>query len=113
MHVGTDREVEEEEIRTIQKKVNTTARALVKIFHMGDGLGGNNSDRTMNAYITNSCTVPPMSVNPKDHKAGEQNGDPKSRPICDGSQSMNCRLSDVLSKIITPLLREKKGEEGD
>ena len=40
VHVGTDRKIEEDEIRTIQKKVNTTARALVKIFHMGDGLGG-------------------------------------------------------------------------
>ena len=59
VHVGNDREIEEDEIRTIQKKVNTTARALVKIFHMGDGIGGNNSERTMNAYSTNSCTVPP------------------------------------------------------
>ena len=67
----------------------------------------------MNAYSTNSCTVPPMSVNPKDHKVGEENGDPKSRPICDGSQSLNCRLSDIISKVITPLLKEKRGEEGD
>ena len=43
----------------------------------------------------------------------EKNGDPKTRPICDGSQSLNCRLSDIICKILTPLLREKRGEEGD
>ena len=30
VHVGEDREVTEEEIRDIQRKVNTTTRALVK-----------------------------------------------------------------------------------
>ena len=113
IHTGTDREVGEEEIRAIQKRVTTTARALVKIFRVGEGIGGNNSERTMNAYSSSSCTVPPLSINPKDHKAREVNGDPKTRPICDGSQSMNCRLSDILCKILTPLLKEKSGELGD
>ena len=80
VHVGEDREVSEEEIRNIQKKVNTTSRALVKIFRVGEGRGGNNAERTTGAYSNNSCTIPPLTINPKDHKKGESNGDPKSRP---------------------------------
>ena len=68
IHVGEDREVEEEEVRIIQKKVNTTTRALVKIFRIREGGGGNNHERTVDAYSTQSCIVPPLSINPKDHK---------------------------------------------
>ena len=60
--------VEEEEVRIIQKKVNTTTRALVKIFRIREGGGGNNHERTVDAYSTQSCIVPPLSINPKDHK---------------------------------------------
>ena len=37
-HVGFDREIHEEEVRSIQQKVNTTTRALVKIFRLGEGI---------------------------------------------------------------------------
>ena len=68
--MGDDREIGEEEVRVIQRKVNTTTRALVKIFRIGEGVGGHNGERVMDAYSTNSCTVPPLSINPKDHRMG-------------------------------------------
>ena len=107
--MGEDREVGVEEIRVIHKKVTNTARALVKIFRVGEGVGGKNPERTMDAYSTYSCTVPPLSVNPKDHKGSEVNGDPKSRPVCDGSKCLNCRLSDLLCQILTPLVKRVDG----
>ena len=38
VHVGADREIGDEEVRIIQKKVNTTARSLMKLFRIGEGL---------------------------------------------------------------------------
>ena len=67
VHVGSDRQLSGEEIRAIQNRVNTTTRALVKIFRVGEERGGKNAERTMGAYSTNSRTVPPLTINPKDH----------------------------------------------
>ena len=110
VHIKDDREVGEEEIKVIQNKVNTTARTIVKIFRVGESGRGKNQERTLDAYSTTSCIIPPLSINPKDHKEGEKNGDPKSRPVCDGSSCQNSRLSDVLCEILTPVAKEMEGE---
>ena len=65
----------------------------------------------MNAYSTESEIVPPLSINPKDHKKLQENGDPKSRPVCDGSSCQNCRLSNIVCEILTPLVKGASGSE--
>ena len=47
-----------------------------------------------------STTLPILSLLLKDHKKLEENGDPKSRPVCGASASMNGELSEWLADII-------------
>ena len=45
-----------------------------------------------------------MSVTPKDHKELPSSGIPKSRPLGDGSSTINGRLNDMLSDILVSLI---------
>ena len=65
----------------------------------------------MDAFSTESFVVPPMTINPKDHKVVGPDDDPKSRPVCDASSCINGRLSDALCEVLTPIANEHGGPE--
>ena len=88
-HVGADRKIDQEEVRIIQKRVDTMARALVKMFRIGEEVGGRNAERVMDAYSSESCVVPALTVNPKDHKPCGEDGQPVTRPVCSAQTCAN------------------------
>ena len=87
----------------MQKKLNATTRAFVKVFRIGENGGGRNGERTMDAFSSESCVVPPVTVNPKDHKPVNPGEDPPGRPVCDASSCINGRLSDALCEVLVPV----------
>ena len=48
--MGTNRRLEPDEVKMIPKRVDTMARALVKMFRIGEEVGGMNGERVMDAY---------------------------------------------------------------
>ena len=48
-----------------------------------------------------STILPQMSNTPKDHKPLPASGVPKSRPLCDASATINSRVSDLVSDILS------------
>ena len=84
-HVKEDREIGWKEVAMMQKRVSSHARVLVKIFNIGQDWGEGNEKRVKDAYVTEAGVVPVLSTMPKDHKPTEENGDPKTRPVCEAS----------------------------
>ena len=48
---------------------------------------------------------PILRAQAKTHKQVEEDGMPKSRPVCDVSQSYGTPLGDLISDLITPIHR--------
>ena len=48
--------------------------------------------------------VPQMTTTPKDHKPLPDSGVPKSRPLCNASQTINGRLSEAVSDTLSDML---------
>ena len=85
----------------MQRVCNTTARALTKIFRIGENRGGRNRERVMDTYSTETVSIPPLAMMPKDHKQ-MVNNIPAVRPVCLCTSSVNLRPSDILSEVLIP-----------
>ena len=77
---------------------------LIKFFKMGHLW--KHGDRIRKTMINQSHTLCPMYLTYKDHKGwtGEDLSPPPTRPIAGGNTGMNIHLSEVLSKIIEPMV---------
>ena len=94
-HIEGDREVRWAEIHDMHRVCNTTARALAKIFRVGEGRGDRNRERVMDTYTSDSVSIPPLAMMAKDHK--KTVGDvPVTRPVCLCTGSINLRSSDII-----------------
>ena len=97
----------------MQRICNTTAKALTKIFRIGENRGDRSRERVMDTYTSDTVSIPPLAMMSKDHKqmVGEA---PATRPVCLCTSSVNLRSSDILSEILTPIARERgKGIESE
>ena len=90
----------------MQRLCNTTARALTKIFRIGENKGDRNRERVMDTYTTDTVSIPPLAMMPKDHKS-MVGSVPAVRPVCLCTSSINLRASDILSEVLTPIAREE------
>ena len=106
-HINGDREVAWEEIQQMQKRVTSHAKVIIKIFNIGEEWGEDNQRRINGASSTEAGIVPVLSTMVKDHKPLEGD-DPKTRPVCSASTSLNGRLSEVTSDILTPVARRRR-----
>ena len=80
-HTEKDRKVTWGEVESMVRVCNSTARALTKIFRVGESKGSRNRERVMDAYTSNMVSIPPLAMLPKDHKKVE-GPVPASRPVC-------------------------------
>ena len=63
----------------------------------------------MDTYTTDSVSIPPLAMLPKDHK--QMVGSvPVARPVCLCTSSVNLRASDILSEVLAPIAREEGKE---
>ena len=67
MHVEKDRKVGWDEIESMQRVCNVTAKALTKIFRIGENKGERNRERVMDMYTSSTVSIPPLAMLPKDH----------------------------------------------
>ena len=109
-HVGEDRAVDWPEIYSIRRRMTCHARALVQIFNIGESHGSDNERRVRGAYQQDCDTIPILFTLPKDHKDKEENGDPKTRPVCGAKRSVNGRVGNLLSEVLRAVI---EGEETD
>ena len=110
-HVGSDRAVDWEEIFQIQRRMSNHARALVKIFSIGESHGIDNVRRVKGAYQQECDTIPVLFLLPKDHKEKEANGDPKTRPVCGARRSANGRVGNLVSEVLRAVVDSEETDE--
>ena len=91
-HVGDDRAVDWPDIYSIRRRMSCHARVLVKVFKIGESHGSDNERRVRGAYQQDCDTIPILFTLPKDYKDKEENGDPKTRPVCGAKRSVNGRV---------------------
>ena len=75
-------------------------RAMNLIFDRG--ANQSNKDRVWQASELAATTIPLLGVTPKDHKPIQDNGDPKTRPLCFAKKTINGELSEFVSQILDP-----------
>ena len=51
-----------------------------------------------------NLTIPNLYLLAKDHKELEPNGDPKTRPVCTASETMNIELSEWVTDVVEAAL---------
>ena len=110
-HTLGDRVVEWDEINRIQNEVVCHAKALANVFCMSKEWGEKEEERTHRAMATKSTVIPQMLITQKDHKALQENGLPKTRAMCGASQTMNQRISDLLTDILQALFKSEPTHE--
>ena len=77
----------------------------------GENHGRQSMERASEAKELDSSTVPIVKFSEKDHKTPESNGDPKTRPICCCSRSINDELSEYMEDLMEAALDAKGGHE--
>merc|ERR1712079_847671 len=66
--------------------------------------------RVEGAYQQECDTIPILFTLPKDHSRKEENGDPRTRPVCGAKRSVNGRVGNLLSEVLRAVI---EGEETD
>ena len=99
-HVKDDKEINWKEATAYQNHLSGHTRVLVKVFNVGAQWGEKNEQRVVGAYTTKATVIPVLTTMPKDHKPLDENGDPKTRPVCKASSCANGRISDLVSDVL-------------
>ena len=100
VHTSKDREVEEEEVRQVQRTLNGHMSMTLKFLKAGNSW--NHQDRIRSTTINHSEAVSPMYLLVKDHK-GAKNGVLPTRPVVSGCANMGVHLSNILADIVESL----------
>ena len=89
----TDKKVNRQELKKIEKSLNDHTRMILKIVNAGES--HNHLERITNSKLTNSETVAPKYFLFKDHKKVES-----WRPVVSGCNSNTLGLSNLLSDLV-------------
>ena len=108
VHTKCDPKVTWEDVQQSQREIKGHLRCLNHIFRPGKD---NNEERVWKAKESRSTTIPVLSLLLKNHKCLEDNGDPKSRPVCGASNSMNGELSHWLSDVLEAVMASEDTDE--
>ena len=107
-HTSKDREVSNEEIWEIQRRVNTHVASWFRITRMGSKWS--HEERMRANLISQSASPAPMYLFGKDHKAVGPDGVPKSRPVISSQGGMIVNLSNIISEYIEPIADSLEGK---
>ena len=91
-----------------QKILKYHMRAMNKIFKRGENT---DMERVWSATELQSTVIPNLGVTPKDHKPLEENGDPKTHPLCFAKQTINGEMSEFTASYMDPAASSIPGIE--
>ncbi len=89
-HIKPEEEISETQLRELENKNNGVCKGNMKVFGVGqNSYKGKQIKRIGESLNSTHRTGARMGITVKDHKAREENGDPKTRPLsnCIGSMS--------------------------
>ena len=106
-HVQHDREIDEKELKAIERRLNAASSMYIKIFRVGEDLG--HTERHRSNYITHSANASNMKMLHKDHKGP---GSRKMRRL--NGPGFNETISNQLADLLEPIAGEmrNKAEKG-
>ena len=107
-HLGIDAEVDRTKHKEVEEVLNAHGILWTRIFVLGQVIG--HKDRITDNMWAHNCAAPPLYNLRKDHKVQEDEVvGPPSRPVCGAnSSSVNYRLSDLLSIILSEVLQSDR-----
>ena len=108
-HVEGDATIDWERVREIQGIMKGHLRALNLIFNPGSETTC--PDRVREAKELRATIIPIVSLLIKDHKEPDEQGRPKSRPVCGASSSINGELSEWISDILESISQSMETDE--
>ena len=110
-HVSGDKEISWDDVTTIQNEVICHSKALCNVFKISNQWGEKEEARTRRAMAEKSTIIPQMVITQKDHKPIQDDGLPKTRAMCGASQSINQRVSDLLTDVLQALFSSELSNE--
>ena len=98
-HVEADKELDEKELRAVQRKLNAACSMFVKVFKVGENTGQVDRHRgnVINHYVNPSA----MKLTHKDHK---MTGKVETRRL--NGPGMNVNLSNFVAELLEPIADE-------
>ena len=111
VHTKQDKRVSWDEVRGIQREVTGHLKALNKVFQTGTKHGKDATTRTCHAKELISTAIPILTLLAKDHKPTNEQGDPKTRPVCGACKSVNGELSEWVSMILDSACQSEPTDE--
>ena len=110
-HVSGDKEISWDDVTVIQNEVICHSKALCNVFKISNQWGEKEEARTRRAMAEKSTIIPQMVITQKDHKPIQDDGLPKTRAMCGASQSINQRVSDLLTDVLQALFSSELSNE--
>ena len=108
VHTDKDREIQCEEIRDTQRRLNGHTSSWIKISGMGENW--NHTERIRETCINWSYCVAPMHLLYKDHKERREGEVLKSRPVVSSCSGMGIHLNNILSEFVEPIADNVEGK---
>ena len=103
VHTKQDKEIDWRILEQTQRDLRAHARAVSRIFKLGEGPGSRNKARCFDNISSWACDPPVLRCMAKTHKPLEADGVPKSRPVVGAAKGLTTALGDLLSDILEPL----------
>ena len=110
-HVAGDRIVQWKEVEEAQKTVKAHLWTLNRVFNPGQHHGEKAEQRTREAKQMANLAIPHVYLMAKDHKEVGPDGEPKTRPVCTASQTMNMEMSEWVTGILDAVLETEEDHE--
>ena len=111
VHIRKDKEVNWGGINETQNSLKSLIRALDLIFNTGIGQSNSSKARAWKAREAMATIIPNLYIFPKDHKEVGADGQPKTRPVCGASETMNQELSEWVSELVEAALKGMDSKE--
>ena len=111
VHTKGDKVVDWADVTKAQREVKGHLFTLNNVFSTGKDLGDKAETRAREAKQMASLVIPRVYLMNKDHKPCDSEGNPKTRPVCTASETMNMEMSEWVTKILdsameAPVLHE-------
>ena len=103
-HVAKDKMASICEIRSCQRVLSCTAKAMVNMFGTGMDQGWRNYSRCFDNAGSEAEDAPVLKILPKVHKPPMAAGHPASRPVVAAATGISSRAGDILADFLEPLV---------
>ena len=105
VHTSKDEVVSWDTLAPTIQTMNRTAKALVRMFRIGQDGTSSQRERINKAVITPDTAPPGVNFLWKTHK--DYTTIPPTRPVCDASQGPLARSSNLVTTILTPIMESR------